>query len=340
MRLDIPQRKPVVIVTVHEMCDTIEGVKMKISENALNVLTACEYRGIGKAWVNKNLRGGESVQEIVNLILDVDSSASVADFEERKCCIERDILLLGDAVDGVTGIGDEDFPVVGHGVKNGDRPIALFYRGDIGLIKTPADNVAVIGLLTPTEKIENAERNVVRRLVEGGKCIVSGLAHGCDSIAHRETLLCGGKTVAILSSPLNDVNPPSNRPLASEIVNKGGLLVSEYFRGVRSKREFIGRYAERDRLQAMFSESVVLAASYSQRDYGMDSGSRFAMGKAVEYGVSRFVIYDSVRDANDPMFNLSREAIAAGAVVLDSEGIDCGKLSAHHGRMDQQEFSF
>ena len=70
------------------------------------------------------------------------------------------------------------------------------------------------------------------------------------------------------------------------------------------------------------------------------SGSRFAMGKAVEYGVPRYVIYDSVRDANDPMFNLSREAIATGAVVLDSEGIDCGKLSAHHGRMDQQEFSF
>ena len=72
----------------------------------------------------------------------------------------------------------------------------------------------------------------------------------------------------------------------------------------------------------------------------MASVKGFAMGKAVEYGVSRFVIYDSVRDANDPMFNLSREAIAAGAVVLDSEGIDCGKLSAHHGRMDQQEFSF
>ena len=72
----------------------------------------------------------------------------------------------------------------------------------------------------------------------------------------------------------------------------------------------------------------------------MDSGSRFAMGKAVEYGVSRYVIYDSVRDAKDPMFNLSREAIAAGAVVLDSANIDCGKLSARDGCLGQQEFSF
>jgi DNA processing protein len=116
------------------------------------------------------------------------------------------------------------------------------------------------------------------------------------------------------------VNPPSNRPLADEIVKRGGLLVSEYFRGAHSKREFIGRYAERDRLQAMFAEAVVLAASYSQKDYGKDSGSRFAMGKAVEYGVQRYVIYDSMRDSENPMFNLSREAIAAGAGIIKPGG--------------------
>ena len=293
---------------------------MLISDNVLNVLAACEYRGIGKAWINKNLRGGETVAQIVGLIADKDVSADVVGFERRRIAIKAEILALGDAIDGVVGIGDADFPVIQEGVKDGDRPIALFYKGDISLIKKAAGNVAVIGLLTPSAQIEQDEREVVRKLIGQGKCIVSGLALGCDTIGHRETLDCGGKTVAFLSSPLTEVNPPSNRPLADEIVKRGGLLVSEYFRGVHSRREFIGRYAERDRLQAMFVEAVVLAASYSQKDYGKDSGSRFAMGKAIEYGVLRYAIYDSTRDGENPMFNLSREAIAAGARIIKPGG--------------------
>ena len=292
---------------------------MLISDNVLNVLAACEYLGIGKAWINKNLRGGESVAQIAGLIADKDVSADVEGFESRRAAIKAEIAALGDAIDGVVAIGDADFPVIQQGVKNGDRPIALFYKGDISLIKRAAGNVAVIGLVTPSLQIEEDEREVVRKLVGQGKCIVSGLAIGCDTIGHRETLDCGGKTVAFLSSPLNEVNPPSNRPLADEIVKKGGLLVTEYFRGVHSKREFIGRYAERDRLQAMFADAVVLAASYSQKDYGKDSGSRFAMGKAAEYGVPRYVIYDSIRDAVNPMFNLSREALASGAKSIRPE---------------------
>lgn len=290
---------------------------MLISDNVLNALAACEYRGIGKAWINKNLRGGETAEHVVRLVSEKDTSVDVRSFEARKAAIKAEIAALGDAIDGVTGIGDADFPKIQSGVKDGDRPIALFYKGDISLIKRSVGNVAVIGLLTPSEQIEEDEREIVRKLVEHEKCIVSGLALGCDSIGHRETLYCGGKTVAFLSSPLTDINPPSNRPLANEIVAQGGLLATEYFRGVRSKREFIGRYAERDRLQAMFAEAVVLAASYSQRDYGKDSGSRFAMGKAVEYGVPRYVIYESDRDGDNPMFNLSREAISDGAKIIN-----------------------
>ena len=296
---------------------------MLISDNALNALAACEYRGIGRAWINKNLRGGESAEQVVRLVSEKDTSVDLRGFEARKASIKAEIIALGDAIDGVTGIGDEDFPIIQSGVKDGDRPIALFYKGDISLIHAVANNVAVIGLLTPSEQIEKDEREVVHKLVGQGKCIVSGLALGCDSIGHRETLDCGGKTVAFLSSPLTEINPPSNRPLADEIVAKGGLLVSEYFRGVHSKREFIGRYAERDRLQAMFAEAVVLAASYSQKDYGKDSGSRFAMGKAVEYGVSRYAIYDSRRDNDNPMFNLSREVIANGAKVIKPKEAFC-----------------
>ena len=311
---------------------------MLIRDNVLNALAACEYRGIGKAWVNRNLRGGESAEQVVRLVSEKDDYVDLYGFEARKTSIKAEIIALGDAIDGVTGIGDDDFPQIQNGVKDGDRPIALFYKGDISLIKRTQGNVAVIGLLTPSAQIEEDERRVVRSLIKQKKCIVSGLALGCDSIGHRETLYCGGKTVAFLSSPLTDINPQSNRPLANEIVAKGGLLVSEYFRNASSKREFIGRYAERDRLQAMFAEAVVLAASYSRNDYGKDSGSRFAMGKAVEYGVPRYVIYESERDGANPMFNLSREAISEGAKIINPNKEFV--MPNAPTTMSQQEFNF
>ena len=61
------------------------------------------------------------------------------------------------------------------------------------------------------------------------------------------------------------------------------------------------------------------------------------MGKAVEYGLPRYVIYDSTRDSENPMFNLSREAIAAGAKTI-RPGDDIKIASPHEGRL-QLEFS-
>ena len=296
---------------------------MRISENTVNMLAAKSYKGIGRKWINDNLVGSPSVERIVQLLGEKVEDVSVADFEARKRNVRQKIEALDDAIDGVVGLGDEGFPRIGDGVKVADRPIALFYKGDIGLIKSPSKNVAVIGLLNPTEQIAADERGVVSALVAQGKCVVSGLALGCDSVGHRETLDRGGKTVAFLSSPLNEVNPPSNRAMANEIVERGGLLVSEYYEEAHSRNEFLGRYAERDRLQAMFASCVILAASYSQKDRGCDSGSRFAMGKAREYGVPRRVIYDKSRDSSNPMYNLSRDEISLGArVIAPGTGID------------------
>ena len=142
---------------------------MLISDNVLNVLAACEYRGIGKAWINKNLHGGETTEQVVRLVSEKDGTVDVCGFERRKASIKAEICILGDAIDGVTGIGDVEFPTMQSGVKEGDRPIALFYKGDISLIKTVRDNVAVIGLLTPSQQIEDDERKVVSKLVEQGR---------------------------------------------------------------------------------------------------------------------------------------------------------------------------
>lgn len=288
---------------------------MLISENAVNMLAAKSYKGIGRKWINDNLAGSPSVERIVQLLGEKVEEVSVPDFESRKRKVRQKIESLDDAIDGVVGLGDEDFPCIGNGVKGADRPIALFYKGDIGLIKSVSRNVAVIGMLSVPDEVVEDERGVVAELVRQGKCIVSGLALGCDTVGHREAVDRGGKTVAILSGPLDEINPPSNRPLAKEIVEEGGLLVSEYYEKARTHHEFLARYVERDRLQAMFASCVILAASYSQKSEG-DCGSRFALGKAREYGVPRCVIYDKVRNVRNPMYNLNRDEITTGAKII------------------------
>lgn len=298
---------------------------MKISENALNLLTARSVKGAGRKWINDNLVGVRSDEEIVDrLAAKLAPSLTVERFRaSREGLRQRILTSLGGCADGAVGAGDADFPRISVGVRASDRPIALFYRGDLGLLANRSRNVAVIGVLNPTETVVAEETRVVQRLVEGGNCIVSGLALGCDTVGHRMALCGDGKTVAILPGPLFDVNPPSNRPLAEEIVRKGGLLVSEYGEAARSRQEFLGRYAERDRLQAMFVRCVVLAASYAPDNaVGGDSGSRFAMGKAVEYGVPRAVIYDSARMAADPMHELNRIALREGAHLIDPNDLD------------------
>ena len=116
-----------------------------------------------------------------------------------------------------------------------------------------------------------------------------------------------GKTIAILPSQISKIYPAKNRNLAEEIVNKGGLLLSEYYKDSTSKSEAINRFIERDRLQAMFSKAIILIASY-RKDEG-DSGSRHAMEAARKYGIERFVMYNSKTDENNKRFGLNRDLI-------------------------------
>ena len=87
------------------------------------------------------------------------------------------------------------------------------------------------------------------------------------------------------------------------------MLISEYGKDAVSNIELRSRYQERDRLQALFSDGIILSASYSKKDVGCDSGSRLAMNYAKEYHLPRFVMYNATRDKDNPKYNLTRELL-------------------------------
>jgi len=294
---------------------------MKYSDNALNILTTKSYKGIGNAWIVKNLKGNESIETIVSLLNKTikGEQTNEDEFESLKNNFEKKLLEKFDneLCDGFVALGDKDFPQHRGNVKESERPIFLYYKGKIDLLSIDNTNITVIGLLNPAGDIEERERKIVAHFVKNGATIVSGLAFGCDSISHQQALDSNGKTVAVLPSPLNSIMPVRNKGLAFQIVEEGGLLVTEYGTDFKSPMELSSRYKERDRLQALFCDTIVLAASYAQNSAGrwkmfgqkLDSGARLAMGYAEEYNIPRAVMYDQNLDESNPMFDLNRDLI-------------------------------
>ena len=293
---------------------------MEYTENAINILAAKSYKGIGRAWIVKNLQGNESVEKILSTLNSnskQDDLITMEDFDFNKNQIINQINHLKDYCDGLLAIGDNNFPKYRGNVKESDQPIALFYKGDISLLGIENPTITVIGLLNPDHTTEIREQKIVAEIVKRDVTVISGLALGCDTIAHKQALN-GGKTVAVLPGPLNNILPQKNKYLADEIVEKGGLLVTEYYQDFKSKMELSSRYKERDRLQALFCDTIILAASYAQDsamrwklfDQKLDSGARLAMGYAKEYNIPRSVMYNPDSDKDNPMFDLNRQLIA------------------------------
>lgn len=288
------------------------------SENALNMLTVRSFPKKGPAWIHKNLKGNEPIDILCQLV-----ETHEYDFCKIRNNIQMVIAKLEDSIDGVVALGDSDFPETRGNVKPADKPFALFYKGNLDLLQKDNRNVAVIGVLNPDEKVALAEELVTKEVLKHNTTIVSGLALGCDTIAHETALENGGKTIAILPSPLNGIIPKENMKLAYQIVDQGGLLVSEYYENPKSKNDMISRFVVRDRLQALFSDAIVLAASYAPNHLGLDSGSRHAMGKAKEYGIKRAVIYNEIKHKNNSMYDLNRQILKEDSTVtrIDSENM-------------------
>lgn len=290
---------------------------MHYSENALNVLTVRSFPKKGPAWIDKNIRGNEDVKQLCRLL-----ECHESEFMKKRNNIENIVEKLDDSIDGIVAKGDVNFPEVRGIVGAADKPFALFYKGDISLLKKDNLNIAVIGVLNPDDKIELTERIVTEEILRYGATIVSGLALGCDSIAHKTALNNGGKTIAILPSTLDSIIPKENAELAKQIVAQGGLLISEYYEAPKSRNDMISRFVVRDRLQALYSDAVLLSASYAPNNLGNDCGSRHAMEKAKNYGIKRGVIYNEEKHRNISMYDLNRQIYQEDKTVIRIDSVN------------------
>lgn len=106
-----------------------------------------------------------------------------------------------------------------------DPPLMLFARGDLALLSHPA--IAIVGTRKPTPYGMAVAEKLGGDLAAAGLNIVSGMARGIDSAAHRSALAVGGKTTAVFGCGVDMIYPAENRRLHEEISMKG-LAVSEF----------------------------------------------------------------------------------------------------------------
>lgn len=191
-------------------------------------------------------------------------------------------------------------------IKN--PPSRLYVEGNTEILNEVG--ISVIGSRTNTQYGEKMCKKFVKKLVEYNVNIISGLAYGIDSIAHKTCLKNAGKTIAVLPSGLDNIYPAQNRELAKAIIDNGGALVSEYENNVKADSK---KFLERNRIVAGLGIGTLVVEA------GYRSGTSVTARYTEEAGKPVFCVPSSLENIKGKTTN---ELIQDGSkLVTDAEDI-------------------
>lgn len=163
-----------------------------------------------------------------------------------------------------------------------DPPYVLFYKGDLSL--TSSKTVAVVGSRKSTIYGEEVTKLITKELCKMEYTVISGVAYGIDTVAHKETLVNNGKTVGVLGCGIDIIYPKINKGLYDEII-KTGLLISEFLPGTSP---FAFNFPRRNRIISGLSTSVIVVEAT------VKSGSLITVNYALAQGKNVMAIPGSV----------------------------------------------
>ena len=189
----------------------------------------------------------------------------------------------------------KQFPGWLHNWPDADE---LFCEGDVRLLHLPC--VSIIGTRNISDVGRRRAAVITRFLVNSGYCVVSGLAAGVDTVAHEVALATGGKTIAVLGTPLERVYPVNNLELRRQI-EREGLVISQFPAGGPTYKS---NFPKRNRLMAALAQlTVVVEASET-------SGTRHQVAAALSLGRS-VALPISLAESG---YGWVRDALATGRV--------------------------
>lgn len=187
-------------------------------------------------------------------------------------------------------------------------PSRLYVEGNVDILNEIG--ISVIGSRTNTQYGEKMCKKFVKNLVEYNINIISGLAFGIDSIAHKACLKNGGKTIAVLPSGLENIYPAKHKELAQAIIDNGGAVISEYENNVEADSK---KFLERNRIVAGLGIGTLVVEG------GARSGTSVTAKYTREDGKPVFCIPSSLENIKGKTTN---ELIQKGSkLVTDVEDI-------------------
>lgn len=187
-------------------------------------------------------------------------------------------------------------------------PSRLYVEGNPQILNEIG--ISVVGSRTNTQYGERMCKKFVKKLVEYNVNIISGLAYGIDTIAHKTCLKNAGKTIAVLPCGLDNIYPIENRELAQAIIDNGGVIISEYENNVKADSK---KFLERNRIVAGLGIGTLVVEA------GHRSGTSVTARYTEEVGKPVFCIPSSLENIKGKTTN---ELIQNGAkLVTDATDI-------------------
>ena len=194
-----------------------------------------------------------------------------------------------------------------------DPPPLLFVRGVMESLNTPC--FAIVGTREPTLNGTNTTRELASGLAAAGFTVVSGLARGIDSTAHRAALDAGGPTIAVLGCGADIIYPPENVKLAGRICERG-CLISEYPMGTPPEAR---NFPRRNRLISGLARGVLVVEA------GLKSGALLTAGYAADQDREVFAVPgDPVKPLSEGVNTLIQQGaklVKSVKDILDELGV-------------------
>jgi len=221
-------------------------------------------------WKSKHIKfflelpflGLSTVEKIIDVNPDINQwdrdyvASQFSNYEKLKKLLPEEIPTIQDLDETIVMNYKEDrFPNVLKDMTK-DKPLLLWFKGNVD----NQQGVAVVGSRKIIPETNEIVKGFIKQLRDLPISIVSGLAKGVDELAHLTALENNLKTIAVLPSSLDNILPKSNINLAHEIVQNGGLIITEYGPDTPRRPEN-SHYISRNRIQAGLSDLIFIAQS-------------------------------------------------------------------------------
>ena len=168
-----------------------------------------------------------------------------------------------------------------------NRPKKIYVVGNLEILRN--DCVAIVGTRKCSKVGLKHAYNLAYKTARQNKTIVSGLALGVDSSAHKGAINAGGKTIAVLAHGFSTIYPKENIKLATEIINSGGAIITEYN---FYDKPYPENFKKRNRIISGLSKDVYVIEA------GLDSGAMITANYALEQNRNIYVLPGKINDKN------------------------------------------